>query len=64
MEDMEMAIESLEDELEGVKRYSEMMSKVMCPELKKILYENMQTEKMHASNLLKWVNAKAHEVLK
>lgn len=64
MDDMEMAIESLEEELEGVKRYSEMIEKAICPQLKKILYENMQTEKMHANNLLKWVNAKAHEVLK
>jgi len=64
MDDMVMAIESLEDELEGVKRYSEMIGNAVCPELKKILYENMQAEKMHTSNLLKWINAKAHEVLK
>lgn len=58
-----MAIEALEDEMDGVKHYTEMLENVTCPELRKIIVENLNSEKKHAGALLSWINAAAHKVL-
>lgn len=63
MHDLSMAVESLEDEIEGINKYKEYIESAECQELKKIFYENMQAEKIHVNNLLKWINAKAHKSL-
>lgn len=63
-ENLEMAIESLAEEIEGIESYKEMIDKSTCPELKKIFYDNMQAEKKHVTTLLAWINAEAHRSLK
>jgi hypothetical protein len=63
-DNLSMAIASLEEELEGVQKYKDMIEKATCQDLKKIFYDNMQTEKKHVSNLLAWINAETHKTLK
>lgn len=63
MSDLEMAVETLKEEIEGITWYKQMFEDIACPELKKIVHDNMQAEKIHVQNLLKWINAETHRSL-
>jgi hypothetical protein len=63
MSDLEMAVETLKEEIEGISWYKQMFEDVTCPELKKIVYDNTQAEKIHVQNLLRWINTETNKQL-
>lgn len=62
--DMQMAIESLEDEMNGIEEYKYMIAKTKDQEFHKMLSDILAVEKQHATMLLNWINQKAPYMLK
>lgn len=63
MNNLKMAMEAFEDEIEGAEEYRKMHDMATDPALKKLFHDNMNTEKKHAASLLNWINAAAQQVL-
>ena len=55
--DIEMAVEQLEDEVNGITAYKILYDTATCPQLKKIAQQHMLSEKQHALQLIAWINA-------
>jgi hypothetical protein len=62
-DDFAMALEALEDEYDGVVKYSEMFEVAECSQLRKIFGDAHEAEKQHATALLNWITSKAKSVL-
>jgi hypothetical protein len=56
-EDVVMAMDSLKEEIEGIKAYNEYIELVQCPDLKMLMTKAMDAERVHAKGFLNWINA-------
>ena len=63
MNNLKMAMEAFEEEVEGAGNYLRMQGEATDPALKKLFMDNATTEKRHAAAILAWINAAAQKVL-
>lgn len=63
MNNLKMAMEAFEDEIDGAMEYQRMHDESTDPALKKIFLDHMMQEKKHASALIGWVNAASQQIL-